>query len=200
MNKSISAIEFIEDAHLHQKGKTCIKCKEHLPLSEFFKHNIEKDGLDRQCKSCYKIYRDNACVFKRWFATKKSHAKRPYKKGNLKQSIQFTIKPEDIPGVKIREVITTSRRSYESKDRKYVSWEAVEYPKVCPVLGIKLDWGMNGLNGNCPSLDRIDSTKGYIPGNIIIMSNLANAMKSNATPEQLNQFCRYYLFGNNNGS
>ena len=83
--------------------------------------------------------------------------------------------------------------------RKYYSWEAVEYPKVCPVLGIKLDWGMNGLNGNCPSLDRIDSTKGYIPGNVMIMSNLANAMKSNATPEQLKQFCRYYLFGDNNG-
>tara|TARA_B100000424_G_scaffold271581_1_gene274994 strand:- start:3034 stop:3654 length:621 start_codon:yes stop_codon:yes gene_type:complete len=187
--------EFIQEAQEHQNGKVCCKCKEHQPLSEFFKHRIMKDGLDRQCKSCYKKYRDNECVFKRWFATKKSHAKRPYKKGNLRQSIQFTIKPEDIPGVKIRELITISRRSYENKDRKYVSWEAVEYPKVCPVFGMKLDWGMNGLNGNCPSLDRIDSTKGYIPGNIIIMSNLANAMKSNATPEQLKQFSRYHLFG-----
>ena len=95
-------------------------------------------------------------------------------------------------GVKIRETIT-----YWHK-RKHTSWEGVEYPKVCPVLGIKLDWGMNGCNNNSPSLDRIDPTKGYIPGNVMTMSQLANKMKSNATPEQLNQFSRYHLFPTSN--
>ena len=76
-------------------------------------------------------------------------------------------------------------------------WEAIEYPKVCPVLRIKLGWKLKGNGGhdNSPSLDRIDSTKGYVKGNVMIMSTLANRMKSNATIEQLNQFSRYYLFG-----
>jgi hypothetical protein len=81
--------------------------------------------------------------------------------------------------------------------RRFTSWKAIEYPKVCPVLGIELDWKpkRNGGHDNSPSLDRIDSTKGYVKGNVMIMSTLANRMKSNATIEQLNQFSRYYLFG-----
>ena len=187
MNNSISAIEFIEDAHLHQKGKTCIKCKEHKPLSEFVKDKSREDGLSYWCKSCSKEYQDNQCRFKRWFVGKRSSAKQ--------NGVEFTIEPTDIPGVKIREVITI-----DCNGRKHTSWEATEYPKVCPVFGIDLDWGMNGLNGNSPSLDRIDPTKGYVKGNVMMMSDLANRMKQNATPEQLKQFSRYFLFGNNNGS
>jgi hypothetical protein len=136
------------------------------------------------CKSCHKVYSDNTCRFKRWFVSKKSRVK--YNGG-----VEFAIEPTDIPGVKIGEYTTIG--SY--RNIKYISWKAIEYPKVCTVLGIKLDWGMNGLTDNSPSLDRINSKLGYIPGNVMIMSNLANKMKSSATPEQLKQFSRYHLFG-----
>ncbi len=71
-------------------------------------------------------------------------------------------------------------------------------PFLAHKLGIELEWEerVNGGHDNSPSLDRIDSTKGYVKGNVMIMSNLANRMKSNSTPEQLKQFSRYYLFNN----
>ena len=59
---------------------------------------------------------------------------------------------------------------------------------------------MNGNQPNSPSLDRIDPTKGYVKGNVMMMSALANRMKQDATLKQLNQFSRYHLFGNKNGS
>ena len=187
MSNFISVTEFIEEAHERQKGKVCSrsKCKQHnpQPLSEFCKDKNSTDGLRWMCKSCAKEYDANRCPFKKWFQKKKFNSQSAGK--------EFTIEPEDIPGVKIRETIT-----YWHK-RKHTSWEGVEYPKVCPVLGIKLDWGRNGLNNNSPSLDRINNNKGYVKGNVIMISNLANKMKSNATPEQLNQFNRYYLFGDN---
>ena len=182
MNKSMSATKFIEDAYEHQKGKVCSICKEHKSFSEYYPHSTCKDGFGYICKSCQKQYNDNKCRFKKWFIGHKGRAR--YK------GIESTIEPEDIPGVRIRETITIDRLG-----RKHKSWEAVEYPKVCPVLGMKLDWGMNGHQPNSPSLDKIDPTKGYIPGNVMILSHLANSMKHNATPEQLKQFSRYFLFG-----
>ncbi len=70
--------------------------------------------------------------------------------------------------------------------------EDVAAPKVCPVLGIPLvvNRGPRGTGPmpNSPSVDRIDPTKGYTKGNVQIISHRANAMKQNATPEELRQF------------
>lgn len=64
----------------------------------------------------------------------------------------------------------------------------VVVPEVCPVLGISLVRGDGKQQASSPSLDRIDSTKGYVPGNVQVLSYKANAMKSDATPEELLMF------------
>ena len=49
-----------------------------------------------------------------------------------------------------------------SARKKYISWEATEYPKVC-VLGIELDWGVSSKQQpNSPHWIEYP-TKGYIP-------------------------------------
>ena len=60
----------------------------------------------------------------------------------------------------------------------------------CPIFGIPLEWSCyrensNGTLPNSPSLDRIDPTKGYVKGNLWIISQKANVIKNNATHEEL---------------
>lgn len=68
-------------------------------------------------------------------------------------------------------------------------------PEFCPILGIKMEHhkGRSGGKHNSPALDRIDNNKGYIKGNVIVISHLANMMKSSANEEQLLSFANWVL-------
>jgi hypothetical protein len=70
----------------------------------------------------------------------------------------------------------------------------LEWPEFCPVFGCKLIYGaVGGGRGwpNSASLDRIDNTKGYIPGNVAIISLRANCIKRDASLEELKQIVSY---------
>lgn len=66
-------------------------------------------------------------------------------------------------------------------------------PTHCPILGLELQVkrGSKGGAQNSPSLDRIDPNLGYVTGNVQWLSQRANAMKSNATPEELLRFAAW---------
>lgn len=68
-------------------------------------------------------------------------------------------------------------------------------PEFCPILGIRMEHhkGRSGGAHNSPALDRIDNNKGYIKGNVIVISHLANMMKSSANEEQLLSFANWVL-------
>jgi len=60
-------------------------------------------------------------------------------------------------------------------------------PDKCPIFGIPLKHSVisGKASSNSPSLDRIDNSKGYIVGNIRIISYRANILKNNATTQEL---------------
>lgn len=65
-------------------------------------------------------------------------------------------------------------------------------PETCPILEIPLvcHRGQPGGRPNSPALDRIENDKGYIPGNVRVISNLANVMKSSADKQTISLFCK----------
>lgn len=58
-------------------------------------------------------------------------------------------------------------------------------PDKCPLLGIDIKISHNILSENSPSLDRLIPNKGYVKGNILVVSFKANSIKQNATLTEL---------------
>jgi hypothetical protein len=56
----------------------------------------------------------------------------------------------------------------------------LKVPAICPVLSIPLEPGTK-CKPNSPSVDRRDNTKGYIPGNVCVISHRANQLKGDAS-------------------
>ena len=62
----------------------------------------------------------------------------------------------------------------------------INIPNICPMLGIKLHVNRgSGGSHNSPSLDRIDNLKGYVKGNVHVISKRANVIKSDSSFDEL---------------
>jgi hypothetical protein len=55
----------------------------------------------------------------------------------------------------------------------------------CPVFGITMKWNYESSKYDSPALDKIVPALGYVQGNVIFISERANRMKNNGTPEQI---------------
>lgn len=67
--------------------------------------------------------------------------------------------------------------------------------KKCPVFGVKLVTGTKTMHRWSPSVDKIAPKKGYVRGNLQIVSYLANSMKRDATRKEMKQFAQWILKG-----
>jgi len=62
----------------------------------------------------------------------------------------------------------------------------VVIPEFCPVLGIRIERNIGkGPSDFSPSLDRIFPERGYVKGNVRIISQKANRIKNDSTMEEL---------------
>lgn len=91
--------------------------------------------------------------------------------------------------VKSQIIVRTKARA-KIKGRDFsLSINDIELTDTCPYLGIKLIYH-GSLSKGSASIDRIDNSKGYVPGNIMMISYLANTMKNSASNEELLIFCK----------
>jgi len=72
-----------------------------------------------------------------------------------------------------------------------ISVDDIVVPDVCPALGIPLVRDNIKPCNNSPSLDRKDNSKGYIKGNVHVISRRANTIKNDSTIEELKMIIAY---------
>ena len=69
--------------------------------------------------------------------------------------------------------------------------EDIVIPEICPVFKKPFIYG-KGRQDFSVSIDRINPHKGYVKGNIIIVSDKANRTKNDATIEELRILTNFY--------
>lgn len=83
-------------------------------------------------------------------------------------------------------LISAKARAKENGREFSIDCSDIVIPKFCPVLGIELKRNVGGVpTATSPSLDRIDNAKGYVKGNVAVISHRANSLKRNATASEL---------------
>lgn len=152
------------------KGYTyCCLCKQILPDSYFY--NKKQNGsYGKKCNGC------RSCCQR---IARRSYRK--HKSSNLKR-IHST--PE-------KTIYNRLKAKCKKKNIIFtITIDDIKIPSKCPVLGI--DIILFSGSDNSPSVDRLVPELGYIKGNINIISNKANRIKNNSTPEELELVLFWY--------
>ncbi len=157
-------------------SKFCKTCLLDKPLTDYALDNNAKDGHRIHCKSCI------------------NDRKKLLRKSDPEKFRQYTRKYlNDKPE---RKLLNSAQQRAKVKNLEFnITIDDVLIPDCCPILGVKLitNSNINGGENYSASIDRIDPIKGYVRGNIMIMSRLANMMKSTATDDQLLTFADWII-------
>jgi hypothetical protein len=166
--------------------KTCNTCKEEKFPAEFSLNNAAKDGLQYNCRIC-----DNKRQTQRREENKDEHLEysRNYQR-NRRLNFEY----------RLQMLINASKQRAKLNNREHeINVEDIKsiYPAdgCCPIFGIKLEFNNAGFRDNSPSIDRIDSTKGYTRDNIQVISWKANRIKGAASLQDLEMLVAYLKQG-----
>lgn len=163
--------------------KKCTGCGEIKPLKEFAYSKGEQRHKSK-CKSCrHKAYiAEKEKALKRAKIYYQEHKEEVLKKSHKRRKANIA-----------KEILRSARQRAKKKGLEFnIDESDIIVPKKCPVLDIPLIRGNGKPTKNSPSIDRINSKKGYIKGNIIIVSYLANTIKTNATVEEIRKVAEFY--------
>lgn len=162
--------------------KVCTKCGRTLLLSEFNRGN-SLYGRRSFCRECEHIVQNSP---ERVKAKRESERKRRENPDYVKHRNEMDKSRRHTNEHSIKLAILRSAKSRaKAKNIEFnIDVSDIILSEVCPLLNIKLA-SNNKISDNSYSLDRIDSNKGYIKGNVWIISNRANAIKNNASLEEL---------------
>jgi hypothetical protein len=156
--------------------KECNRCKKLLPVLSFSINKSAKDGLQSRCRECDKQYQT-----KRRLENKDSL---------LEYGRKYTANKRKDFNYRLQMLLNASKQRASKYNREHtITLQDIKdkYPVdgKCPVFGIDLQFNSTGFRDNSPSIDRIDSSKGYTADNIQIISWKANSIKRNASLEEL---------------
>jgi hypothetical protein len=189
--------------------KQCIKCGQIVSARQFTKNKAKKDGLGSYCLECNGIARSEwgknnpdklkAQKQRRNQQDRVKQSNREFYQSN-REAILAKLKRQRTGKEGYLKVMLRSAKSRAKEnnlefdiDLQYLQSVVTDY---CPIDGLPFDWERHlatdkSLPLATPSLDRIDSSKGYVKGNVKIIGWKWNAKKSNMNLDDLLLLVKY---------
>lgn len=207
---------WIVEVKKHHKGKSnhcfCEECSKTLTPAEkniYYKTHIGSHIVEnRVCLNCGKEWkvltakdRIGKKIKKHYFCSECSKTLTEWKKKKIMKQKREGFKErlyEEKRKSRLNNIQNCIWAKAKQRAKKYgldfnIDISDIQIPDICPILEVPLKYGTKGDYEYSPSIDRIDTTKGYIKGNIAIISKKANSMKNSATFEELQKFCKNIL-------
>lgn len=173
-------------------AKTCSKCKVCRPRSEMCKDARSLTGLSSWCLECMRAmqraynrtpeYRQKRREYKSCADVREKRSAEARTPAYREKARARYRTPERWALVAVQSIRKRSERKGLEFDLTVD--DLADIPTHCPVLGIPIQIGSDTAHDNSPSVDRIDPAKGYVRGNIAIISNRANMIKNNGTIDE----------------
>lgn len=163
------------------ESKICTNCKVNKPLEEFHKASNGILGRRSMCSNCCNNRAQSPKA--RAVYNKARAARRANPEYRREESIKNNILNHKDP---LRYLLVAAKARSKKKGLDFaITKDHIHLVDYCPLLGIKLQMNWGQKEDNSYSIDRIDNTKGYIPGNVWIISEKANRIKNTASFEEL---------------
>jgi hypothetical protein len=149
--------------------RKCKKCNEWLLLSDFSTRvrmpSPSTKNIDKKVPTLY--YRSECKVCSLKTISKSKYCAPAYRK-KLHANDPRT------------RMLVDARRRAKAKGLEFnITKDDIIVPDLCPLLHIPLKTSSKILSINSPSIDRIICQKGYVKGNVMVISTKANTAKSN---------------------
>lgn len=163
--------------------KVCPVCGKDLPLEDYNKGN-GMYGKQSRCRECeHKIQNSPERVARRRELELARRENPDYVKHRNEMDRKHRHTSEK--SLKLYLIRAAKQRAKEKNLEFNITEEDISLPDKCPLLEIPMDSFDYKARWNSYSIDRIDSSKGYIKGNVWVVSKRANTIKNNATLEEL---------------
>lgn len=156
----------------------CRTCNEIKDLEDdFWKQASSKSGYQTECKDCMRV-----------------------RSAKWHQSSDAT-STERVNEWRIANPLLHTLRSAKSRAKKrglpfdLTVDDLRPFPTHCPVLGIPFVWTVGtgtGVQPGTPSLERLVLERGYVRGNVVLISYRANVLRKDATLEELKMMVAFY--------
>jgi hypothetical protein len=161
----------------------CSECQQLKPPTEFYKsaRNLCRQQRDNACKNCHKRRAAS------YYAANAETVKKNHQIYYAAQSVQVKSRRYEWKCNNIAKYLFRCAKKRAKRKGFLFNIDVLDIvvPKTCPILGITLSLSRGKPAENSPSVDRIDSAKGYVKGNVRVISYRANKLKNNATLEEL---------------